>query len=142
MDNSEAAEAKPVFLVEDNAALRKMLTAFFNKAGYEVVAVESGPEALRVFAPLRFALLLADVNLGDGMNGVEVARKLREQEPELKVFMMSGEPASLSLAKAAGVGTCLAKPLNLAQLPRLLGLKAQTPLRRAGPASGVCDPGR
>jgi CheY-like chemotaxis protein len=101
-----------------------MLTAYFKKFGHGAVAVGSGHEAIEAFAPGRFALLLADVNLGSGMNGVALALKLREQDPELKVFMMSGEPACLALAKSAGVGTCLAKPLDLAQMPRLLGLKA------------------
>jgi len=100
-----------------------MLTVFFKKIGHKVVAARSGYEALQVFTPGQFSLLLADVNLGDGMNGIEVAKKLREQEPQLKVFMMSGEPAYLALAKAAGLGCCLAKPLDLAQMPQLLGLK-------------------
>ena len=100
-----------------------MLAVYFDKAGCEVVAVENGRGALQVFSPGRFAVLLADVNLDDGINGIEVALKLRAQEPDLKVFLMSGEPASMNLAKAAGVGTCLAKPLNLAKLPQILGLK-------------------
>jgi len=88
---------KPLLIVEDNEALRKMLAVYFDKAGCEVVAVENGRGALQVFSPGRFAVLLADVNLDDGINGIEVALKLRAQEPDLKVFLMSGEPASMNL---------------------------------------------
>jgi CheY-like chemotaxis protein len=114
-------EAKPILIVEDNADLLRMLTVYFRKVGHKVVAAKNGLEALQAFTPGQFGLLLADVNLGDGLNGIEVAQKLREKEPKLR--FMSGEPANLTQAKAAGLGDCLQKPLDLALIQQLLGLK-------------------
>ena len=116
--------AKPLLIVEDNADLRLMLGVYFRKAGQEVVVAQDGDEALRIFSPGKFELVLADVNLGDGMNGIEVVRKLREQDPEIKVFIMSGEPHHLRTAKESGFESCLPKPLDFARMPQLLGLAA------------------
>ena len=59
--------------------------------GYQVLDARSGPEALRICAEHRNAidLLVTDVVM-PRMSGVELARRLKSEAPEVKVLFMSG----------------------------------------------------
>lgn len=83
--------AGKVLLVEDESALRSLITVVLNSAGYEVASATSGEEAVEVIRQHQFEpdLLLSDVELPE-MKGTELARILLENRPEIKVLLMSG----------------------------------------------------
>ncbi|MBI5241152.1 MAG: response regulator [Elusimicrobia bacterium] len=112
-----AAETKRILIVEDEPSLLELLSLYFTtKLGWEVVTAGSGAAAFEAFQSGPFHMLLADVDLGRAPDGIEVARQLREQEPPLKVVIMSGEPKNEARARAAGLETFLAKPFDLPDL--------------------------
>jgi DNA-binding response OmpR family regulator len=114
-----AAETKRILIVEDEPSLLGLLSLFFSsQLGWEVVAVADGAAALDAFQAGRFHMLLADVDLGGGPDGIEVARKLRDQDPPLKVLMMSGEPGNEAKVRKARLGPFVAKPFDLPELRR------------------------
>jgi two-component system, cell cycle sensor histidine kinase and response regulator CckA len=79
-----------ILLVEDNEIVRGPVTLLLEELGYDVVAAEGPTEALALAAsgaPLD--LLLTDVVM-PGMNGRQLAERLRELQPGLKVLFMSG----------------------------------------------------
>ena len=80
-----------ILLVEDNAGLRKLATRLLAPAGYTVLVAASGEEALRVMerhdAPVH--LLLSDVVM-PGMSGRQLAERLAQIRPGMKVLYMSG----------------------------------------------------
>ena len=86
----ERCEAR-VLLAEDEAQVRGLIEAILGTAGYETVSAESGENALEVLASLAgpVDILLTDVVMG-GMGGVELAKRVREQHPDLPVLFMSG----------------------------------------------------
>jgi DNA-binding response OmpR family regulator len=114
--------AKRILVVDDESALLQLLTCYLAKQGWEVTAVSSGTAALEAFEVGRFHMLLADVDLGDGMCGIEVARKLLDQEPPLKVVMMSGKAENATKVREANVGRFVAKPFDFSQLGAMLYL--------------------
>jgi CheY-like chemotaxis protein len=109
-----------VLLVEDEPAIRELLAHYINKAGWQVVAVENAAEAMRIFEADKFHVLLADVLLPHGMDGIELAQKLRTLQQDLRIVMISGARESAARVKAAGLETFLPKPLDLPALTALL----------------------
>jgi two-component system cell cycle sensor histidine kinase/response regulator CckA len=92
---TQASHAEPgrttrILVVDDEQSVREFVQRVLQDAGYVTTVAGSGAEALRMFsdggAP---DLLLADVNM-PGMNGNELAAKLRQQVPDLKVLYLTG----------------------------------------------------
>jgi len=86
---SRALPVRKVLLVEDEAIVRKSLTRQLKHLGLEVVAVGSGAEALASIAADLPEVVLSDLSM-PGMNGVALARQLRQQYPRLPIVIMSG----------------------------------------------------
>jgi signal transduction histidine kinase len=80
-----------VILVEDDAAVRGFARTVLQRHGYHVDDAESSEAALARVGHQHggFDLLLTDVML-TGMNGSDLARSLRQQQPALRVLFMSG----------------------------------------------------
>jgi CheY-like chemotaxis protein len=80
-----------ILVVEDDASLREVACEFLRGSGYVVVSVGSPEEALALMqrrtAPIHF--LLTDVIMPK-MNGRELATKILETRPEMKVLFVSG----------------------------------------------------
>jgi len=80
-----------ILLAEDNAGLRKLATRMLEPAGYTVLGAASGEEALRLLErheePVH--LLLSDVVM-PGMSGRQLAERIAETRPGMKVLYMSG----------------------------------------------------
>jgi CheY-like chemotaxis protein len=78
-------------LVEDDEALRHLTRRMLEGYGYRVITASNGKEAIRRSEDHKDAmnLLLTDVVM-PGMSGGDLAHRLREKFPELKVLYMSG----------------------------------------------------
>lgn len=108
-----------LLLVEDDSALRQMLTWDLAELGYRVHAVSTCHEARSASAANRFDLAVVDVGLPDG-DGLSLASELAGMLPGLRVLICSGGhgqsvPDSLSGAVLA----CLTKPVPVERLHRL-----------------------
>jgi PAS domain S-box-containing protein len=89
-----AAGGETILLVEDETALRELGQELLEDLGYAVLSAASGPEALALAADAgrQIDLLLTDVVM-PGMNGHELASRLREARPGLPVLYASGYTA-------------------------------------------------
>jgi YesN/AraC family two-component response regulator len=67
-------------------------------------------EALRIARTQDIDPLLTDVQMGSGMNGIELAERLNEEKPGIKTFVISGFPESETLVAENGL-PYLSKPL-------------------------------
>jgi PAS domain S-box-containing protein len=90
--NKVRGGAETILLVEDEPEVRSLARDLLQLYGYQVLEAGSGVEALKVWKDnqLHIDLVLTDVIMPHGMNGVELARKLREERPELKIIFSSG----------------------------------------------------
>lgn len=86
-----SAGDRTILVVEDERSVRNLAVKLLQSAGYTVLAVEDGPEALRlVESPdVRVDLLLTDVVL-PGMSGPDLARRCAQLHPAIKVLFTSG----------------------------------------------------
>ena len=80
-----------ILLVEDEEAVRALATRILVREGYTVLAASRGDEAVSLFArhQREVTLLVSDLVL-PGLGGIEIAQRLREMRPALKVLLMSG----------------------------------------------------
>lgn len=108
----------PVLLVEDEPPLLKLAERALRRAGFEVICAESAEEAIELLdqdAPRPIALV-SDVVM-PGLDGLELARRLRGADPALPVLLVSGyAEAALGRDLAAERIRLLPKPYSLADL--------------------------
>jgi len=109
-----------ILLVEDEPSVRGMVSELLQHYGYQVIEAVNGVEALVRWEESRdrITLLLTDVIMPGGMSGVELARRLREEQPHLKVVFTSGynpEAAGRELELRNGENF-VAKPCTSEQL--------------------------
>jgi PAS domain S-box-containing protein len=79
-----------VLVVEDNAALRRVVARQLGELGYRVLAAENAAAGLRLMEQQSIDLLLTDVVMPGGINGRELARRARQRWPGIKVIFTSG----------------------------------------------------
>ena len=108
-----------ILLAEDDDSMRGFLERALTKSGYDVVAMDNGEDALARLNQEPFSLLLTDIVM-PRMDGIELARRAAELDPDLKIMFITGFAAvtlntEQSLAKTAHV---LSKPFHLKDLVR------------------------
>jgi DNA-binding NtrC family response regulator len=83
---------KTVLLVEDNREVLVSTAYMLQDAGYEVVAAANSDQAKQV-ASVRadIGVIVTDLNLSEGMNGIELGLAMREDGLRCPMVVMSGE---------------------------------------------------
>jgi DNA-binding NtrC family response regulator len=76
-------------IVEDEEPFRKVVGEILQSAGYEVTLCQSGDHACRLAADRAFDLVLSDVRLGDGADGMEVLAAYQRAQPQTPVILMT-----------------------------------------------------
>lgn len=103
-----------VLIVDDEPMVRLVYSKFLEGAGFEVVAVASGREALALLGTRRFDLVLLDIVMPE-LTGVELLELLpsRVLEDRPRVLMMSGtdNTSTIERCKALGAEDVLVKPI-------------------------------
>ncbi|HEY6176828.1 MAG TPA: response regulator, partial [Kofleriaceae bacterium] len=122
-EKPEAAAAREtVLVVEDEPAVRRAVQRSLERLGYRVVVANDGEDALRMVESLAgIDLLLSDVVM-PGIDGPELACRLRERWPQLPVLFVTGYSAD-RLARSGAVGPhdrVLEKPYQLAELAQTI----------------------
>lgn len=117
-----------ILLVEDEYLIRSIVAEELTESGFEVCMAEDGDQAAALIAepPTAFSLLVTDIHMPGRLNGIAVARLMREQHPEVPVIYMTGRPGVLNALGSLGDKEALvAKPFTpsdlLAVVRRLLG---------------------
>ncbi|HJL60292.1 MAG TPA: response regulator [Candidatus Thalassarchaeaceae archaeon] len=107
-----------VIFVEDEETLRKLGETILSRMGFEVSSHGDAESALEVIQSNKAIVLLAtDMSL-PGMNGVNLAHKIRELGIDVPILLMSGHDEE-EINEAGGVpepGLILQKPIGLADL--------------------------
>ncbi len=81
--------ALQVLLVEDDVAVRTVVRKMLETQGFEVVEARDAEEGLELASRRRYGLVITDVVM-PGMNGLELAQKLRAMVPEQRLLVISG----------------------------------------------------
>ncbi|HEX8964666.1 MAG TPA: sigma 54-interacting transcriptional regulator [Rhodocyclaceae bacterium] len=122
-----SAAPATILLVDDDAALLRLLTMRLEAAGYRIVAVDSGERALASLAAERPQLVISDMRM-QGMDGAALFDAIRRQHPTLPVIILTahGTIPEAVAAMQRGVFGYLTKPYDapalLAEVERALRL--------------------
>ncbi len=120
------SSAGVILVVDDEASIRKIAQAYLEQAGFRVLCVENGLDALRQAEADPPDLVLLDLNL-QGMDGMEVAARLRERS-DVFILMLTArsEEADRVAGLRIGADDYLTKPFS----PRELVARVEAILRR------------
>ena len=106
-----------ILLAEDDNDMRRFLAKALENAGYDVVSFDNGKSAYERLREEPFTLLLTDIVMPE-MDGIELARKATELDPDLKVMFITGF-AAVALnpdSRAPKDAKVLSKPFHLKDL--------------------------
>jgi CheY-like chemotaxis protein len=90
-------EKMTIMVVEDEPTLRALVRKVLERSGYTVIESSSGLAALELWGKTKphIDLLLTDMVMPDGISGLQLAEKLKAQNPGLKVIFTTGYSAEL-----------------------------------------------
>jgi two-component system cell cycle response regulator CpdR len=106
-----------ILLAEDDDDMRRFLVKALARAGYDVTDFDNGASAYERLREEPFSLLLTDIVMPE-MDGIELARRATEIDPDLKVMFITGF-AAVALnpdSKAPKDAKVLSKPFHLREL--------------------------
>jgi DNA-binding NtrC family response regulator len=116
-------QAGTILVVDDEAEIRKLVTAMLTRSGYRVLTADSGQNAVRLFRNNPGVdLLLTDV-VAPGMSGPMIADEIAALKPEIKVVFMSGYDNTQVVQRYVVERgySLLIKPFNMEQLGKMIG---------------------
>lgn len=125
--------ALPIYLVDDEEAIRRSLKLMLALARHEVAAFESGPHFLAAIGALPVGCILLDVRMPD-MDGLQVQRELVRRGILMPLVVMTGhgDIAVAAAALGAGADGFIEKPFDRA---RMLAAIGQASLRVNDPSA-------
>lgn len=87
--SQHGGDKKTVLLVEDDEQVRSVTKFILTQLGYDVLEARGGPEALNMLEKgSHVDMILTDVGLPDGINGAELAKRVRKYRPGLPTLLV------------------------------------------------------
>lgn len=104
-----------ILIVDDERGIRETLRGVLEDEGFEVETVETGEACLEIVKKQHFSCILLDIWLGDGIDGLDTLKKLREDGNDAAVVMISGHGNIETAVKSTKLGAFdfIEKPLSL-----------------------------
>lgn len=106
-----------IILAEDDDSMRGFLERALERAGYDVTSFANGKDAYDRLSREPFTLLLTDIVMPQ-MDGIELARKASELDPDLKIMFITGFAAVTLNNEPPKDARVLSKPFHLKDLVR------------------------
>ncbi len=124
MPDPEARQRKRVLVVNDEAAILRIVGTSLRVFGYDVITSGSGEEALKLLESEKPDIMLLDV-LMPGMNGFKTLQKLRITS-QIPVIVFSARSSSREEALRLGANDFIAKPFTPKQMTKRISAVLQS----------------
>ena len=119
-----------ILVIDDDPEVVELLTSYLREEGYGVSGALTIDEGIKLVTLSRPELVLLDILLPGGMNGIEVLKRIRSIDPTIKVIMVTGSRDPLLAREALELGALayIDKPFDFAYLKRVvaMALRPQT----------------
>src|SRR4029077_20480967 len=125
MTPTEQPTAHRVLLVDDDDAIRDMMTVSLQHKAFEVVAAANVTDALRLIATQSFDALITDLHMPNPGDGFTVITAMRHSQPNAVTLLVSGYP-DVQNARAAillEADEIIVKPFEVGKLADLIRQK-------------------
>ncbi|HWC56066.1 MAG TPA: response regulator [Sphingomicrobium sp.] len=132
--DGHAGGSAKILLVDDDEEVRTVTTDMIRELGYQVFTVASAEEALARVGREHFDLLITDVAM-PGMNGVELARRIRQFDEHPPILFSSGYADVETFGDELSDGAVLKKPFRIAEVARRIEATLDLALEEKAPAA-------
>ncbi len=107
-----------ILVVDDEASMREFLSIALGRMGYQVDAVDSAEEAVKVFSESSYDVVISDIRIPGGMNGVELLGALKETDPAVQVILITAYASVDTAVKAVQLDALdyMIKPFKIEQI--------------------------
>ena len=123
---------KTILIVDDESNIRELLYSAFSRQGVNVITTANGKDAIEISREQKPDLILLDFDM-PGMDGIEVLKKIREQDTKTKIVMFTGMGTDEleKLARSLGATGFLRKNLDMGVVIRAVDeiLAGKTPVK-------------
>ncbi|MDY6399070.1 MAG: response regulator transcription factor [Synergistales bacterium] len=132
-----------ILIVEDEASIAEVVSAYAKRESYETVIASDGLEALEIFERDEIDLVILDLMLPK-LNGEEVCRRIREKSSSVPIIMLTAKSSEADVVYGldTGANDYVSKPFS----PRVLMARIRAQMRpketRDNIASGLYADGR
>ncbi len=93
-----------VLVVDDEAAIRYSVSKTLQRVGYNVREASSGDDAMEVLKNQTFDVILTDIRMPPGLDGVELVRRITDQDADIVVILMTAYPSLGTAVEALRLG--------------------------------------
>ncbi|GAA0470757.1 response regulator transcription factor [Alkalibacillus silvisoli] len=109
--------AEKVLVVDDEASIITLVQHHLEQSGYEVLSVQDGKEAINLINTVYFDLVILDLML-PGLDGMEICKKLRQQQYTIPILMLTAKDDELDLILGLefGADDYMTKPFSPKEL--------------------------
>jgi len=132
------SRGETVLLVDDNREQIEIASEMLNRLGYTVIAASSGEEAVELLGKQPADLVVLDMIMTPGINGLETFKRIQALRPGQKAIIASGYSESVQVREAQrlGAGPYIKKPYLLHTFVRAVRTELDKPFNE-GAAFGV-----
>lgn len=140
MTEVEGVEAGRMLVVDDDPRIRQMLSRYFEDEGYRVTTAGDGPSMRRALGAAAFDVILLDLVLPGGQDGIDLAREVRTHS-DVPIIMLTGRDDLTNRVVGLEVGAddYIAKPFHLREV--LARVRSVLRRRRPAPPGAAAPPG-
>jgi signal transduction histidine kinase len=106
-----------ILVVDDEEAIREMVSKIIHLIGHEVVTTGNGREALEILRSQPFSIMITDVKMPE-IDGFELMKVVRDQFPDTPIICMTAHGASYTYTDVVGVGATdyISKPFTIDEM--------------------------
>ncbi len=110
-----------LLIVDDEEIVRQSLKAWFLEDGYDIDSAEDAESALRIYEKQKYDLILLDIKM-PGMSGMDLLIKLKENDPDAIIILITAYASVSSAVKALknGAYDYITKPIDPDELSHLV----------------------
>ena len=111
-------KGEAILVVDDVEEQRKIASGMLRELGYSVISVSSGEEAVEYLKTNKADLLVLDMIMDPGMDGLDTYKKILENHPGQKTIIASGfsETDRVKEVQKLGAGAYIRKPFLLEKI--------------------------
>ena len=107
-----------ILIVDDESTLRSVFADMMAARGYRCITAANAVDASQLIEAnfLQFDMLVTDIKMPGGLDGVGLAKKMRELQPDVAILVITGYPESRAMKEAKAQGyRVLEKPFRQAE---------------------------
>lgn len=114
-------QTKTILIIDDEPGAHEFIRPFLEDRGYCVLSALNGADAINIIKDSKPDLSFLDVKM-QGMSGLDVLSKLKEDGIKAKIILMTGleEGDEINSARALGILDVIKKPVHLPELSELI----------------------